>query len=365
MNYAPVLPNLECAKLAAYYKKKKDIVVLTSEIDPSRYTRFIVRKDYDDGVYNKKIFSQNVDYGGLAFTKNIYSPLPLDIETTLPDFTIYERYSENFGTTKEAKQTFTKLMRGAHLRLSLDNKNIWEDFRKPVSLAQNTDSIFLHDFDLGKIPNSIDAINELAERYTVLKGIFRPRLIGMKFPVQINDSKSFYDWFNISPSFSLFFLQYNGVMEDSALFDLCQQNPSIAKQLHYNIGLARFSENDFLINHLPRIFKQVLFLRSQNIKILLKYEEDFFVDQRIKNLIRLFNNYLGRKKLNEDSILYTGTLYKFVSSKKLKKYQFAQQVMKLPEIRECFQYIREKNYEVFEMFYKYEKVEYKGGEFYV
>lgn len=362
MNYAPVIPNLECAKLCAYYKNKKEITILAPELDPSRYTNFIIRKDYDDEKYDRKFFEKNVEYGGLAFSKNQYRHLPIDIESTIPDFEVYEKYKAKFGSTKTAQGNFTKLLNGAHARLSLDGKTLWEDYQKPIELQHRTNSIFFHDYDLNAIPGSIDVIKDLASRYTRKKGEFDPRVIGMKFPTQINDDESFHKWFDIAPSFSLFFLQYNGVMRDDSIVELCEKNLSIAKQFYYNVGSASYSEEEFVKKYLPQIFRQVLFLRRKNIKISLKYDEDFFVDQRLKNLIRLFNNYLGREKLAEGSKPFAGTLYKFVSSKKMKQYQFSPTSMKLPDIRNCFQYVREKNYEVFEMFYSQEEVEYKGGE---
>ncbi len=79
----------------------------------------------------------------------------------------------------------------------------------------------------------------------------------------------------------------------------------------------------------------------------------------------MFNNYLGREKLAEGSRPFAGTLYKFVSSKKMKQFQYVKHTMKLQDIRDCFQYVREKNYDVFKMFYECERAEYKGGEFYV
>ena len=362
MNYAPTMPNLECAKLCAYYKRKKEITVLAPMMEPARYTRFIIRKDYDDEIYDRVIFAKNVEYGGLAFSKNHYQPLPIEIESTKPDFHVYERYKDKFGITRTARGNFTKIMNGAHIRLSLDGKTIWKDYMKPVELEHKTNSIFLHDNNLGAIPESIDIIKELTSRYTLTKGEYDPRLIGMKFPVQLNNDEIFHKWFDIAPSFSLFFLQYNGVMKDGSIVELCEKNPSIAKQIYYNIGLARFSENDFMELYLPQIFKQVLFLRSNNIRISLKYEDDFFVDQRLKNLIILFNKYLAREKLAEGSKPFAGTLYKFVSSKKMKQYQFNKNTMRLQDIRDCFQYVRERNYEVFKMFYECEKTEYKGGE---
>jgi len=81
--------------------------------------------------------------------------------------------------------------------------------------------------------------------------------------------------------------------------------------------------------------------------IVLKYEEDFFKDKRWERILDFFNFYMrarktkGRKK----------TLYKFTKDlfllKRHAKYEF-----EVEEIRELFQFVREKNYEVFKMFYE-------------
>ena len=65
--------NLEVMKLSAYYKKKGEIVVLAPSFTPERNTKFIYRKDYDDGEYPLALTTtKNVEYGGLAFSNNVY-----------------------------------------------------------------------------------------------------------------------------------------------------------------------------------------------------------------------------------------------------------------------------------------------------
>lgn len=100
--YTHVPINLEIAKLSSYYKGKREIVAMSPSFYPSKYSKFIVRKDYEDGLYPKDLSKfNNVEYGGYAFSNGLYSPLPHDIEIQKPDFTIYEGFKENFGTTKE------------------------------------------------------------------------------------------------------------------------------------------------------------------------------------------------------------------------------------------------------------------------
>ena len=48
--------NLELMKLATYYKQHNEIVKLATKLEPERYTKFFVRKDWDDGLYPKEFF---------------------------------------------------------------------------------------------------------------------------------------------------------------------------------------------------------------------------------------------------------------------------------------------------------------------
>ena len=95
VQYTLVPFNLECMKLSAYYKKSKEIVVLAPDFMTERHTKFIYRKDYDDGIYPPNLLTTpNVEYGGLAFSNNIYKPLPLDVERMKPDTTLYQKWKE-------------------------------------------------------------------------------------------------------------------------------------------------------------------------------------------------------------------------------------------------------------------------------
>jgi len=67
MTYKQPFFNLEIMKMAAYYKQQNELVKLTTVLEPERYTKFFVRKDYDDGIYPKEFFLPNVVYGGKAF----------------------------------------------------------------------------------------------------------------------------------------------------------------------------------------------------------------------------------------------------------------------------------------------------------
>ena len=67
-NYEHVIPNIDCAKYLTYYRDHRTIAVLVPRLNPTPYTKFIVRKEYDDSYYPKELFLPNVEYGGRAFS---------------------------------------------------------------------------------------------------------------------------------------------------------------------------------------------------------------------------------------------------------------------------------------------------------
>ena len=44
------------ANALAQFKQHNEIVKLTTKLEPERYTKFFVRKDWDDGLYPKEFF---------------------------------------------------------------------------------------------------------------------------------------------------------------------------------------------------------------------------------------------------------------------------------------------------------------------
>ena len=79
--YVHVPFNLELMKLATYYKRKNEIVVLTPSIQKDRYSTTFLRKDYDDGIFIPNPSSYpNLITGGLDYSSGRYVPMDTDIE---------------------------------------------------------------------------------------------------------------------------------------------------------------------------------------------------------------------------------------------------------------------------------------------
>lgn len=157
--------NLEIMKLAAYYKRKREIVTLSKDFAPNYYTKFIYRKDYYDQIYPKGLMTtNNVEYGGLAFSNNIYVPLPREIEVMKPDTSIYARMEKEFlkaGPRSSAHTIFQNLSTAEHCRLSLDGKTIWPEYGKQFKDLRSARQLILHDYDLGKVEGSFDEVKKI------------------------------------------------------------------------------------------------------------------------------------------------------------------------------------------------------------
>lgn len=363
--YESVIPNLECAKLVTYHRNHNDIALLAPTLAPARYTKFIVRKEYDDGIYPKELFLPNCEYGGRAFSASKYKPLPAAIENTVPDMHIYDRYIDHFGRKATELTQIKRILNCAHMRLAPDSENLlpFESFKKYFDSKPT--GIFLHDYDLASLKpyNLIKRLQD--QRQFVTKFGINPYPVGNKFPIKIYSSEELSKWMQIVTIPNAFFLEYHGLMTDEVLYRLCIDNKRMARQIYYNIAYACSSENDFFFNRLSKIFIQSLFLRKAGVKILLTYDEDFFKTKELKKFIELLNCWISFQWVEGFAPLRQ-TLYALCrSNAKLHYTNWAFQNISLTieETRDVFQYVRETNYDLFKMFYEWDSVIFKGGRF--
>lgn len=177
-HYPGVIPNLECAKYAAWRKQNRDIVVASPNFEPSRYTKTFFRKEYDDGVYDKTIFTPSIEYGGRAFS-NIYKSFPREMEEIEPDFTIYDKYRELYGTRVEDTKTIRTILNATHVRLSLDGQKL-EQF--PYErLRPRHPSVLFHDYDISSVPGAIELLQDICTS----RPNGAPYRIGNKYPINV------------------------------------------------------------------------------------------------------------------------------------------------------------------------------------
>ena len=355
-HYNNVIPNLECAKYAAWRKRKRDIVVFNNNLEPSMYTKTFFRKEYDDGIYDKKIMLPSVEYGGRAFSQ-VYKPFDLEMEYIAPDFSIYDKYRSLYGSRKIDQEQLKTILYGTHVRLSLDGQHL---IRFPFDRLQPYHpSVILHDYDLAAVPNAFELLQEVSRQRP--SGL--PYRIGNKYPINVYNFQDLLKWLQLPPMGTCFYLQYNGVLTDEEIIELTSKPILGLRQMIYNFTYTCANEDEFLIKVLPDFYKQALFLRSKQIKILLNIDTDFFKTRELLNLMKLIDCFYGKTHL-EDIAPRKQTLFGYCSWKKrayLEVLPWVHFAVSQQEMRESFQYIRKHNYEVFDMFYSMPNVIVEGG----
>lgn len=360
--------NIDLMKIAAYYKKKRDIVIMTPFIDLDKYSKIVYYKDYYDGEFDSEFLMNNkVVYGGRAFNRTVYKPLPNEIERCLCDRYVYSPMERIFCTNKINQTLFNQMMRAQHLRLSSDGRNIRTDWTKQIDPNINTRTFIFHDYDLGMIDGAIDVIKDI---YKTIPGN-QTKYMGMKFPVQIYNGEELLKWTQFYPMHLFYNLKYNGLMNDEILVEFCerQKGTTMAAQTIYNLTYGMTEEE--VLRNLRAIYRQVVFLRTNRIQMRLKYDDTIFSDQRWCRILDLFIHYhsqaMEMTKKEFERVVPFDSLYSFVSSfsdKETYKFHFKtieNELMLKDEARELFQFAREENYELFKDFYECHTVKLKGG----
>lgn len=355
--YPNVVPNLECAKLLGYYRKKRDIAVLVPKFEPERFSQFFIRKEYDDGIYPKEWFKDGIVYGGRAFTKNKYQPLSLEIEHTEPDFSSYSSYIDNFNTylnrptNDKDKLAIQRLLRSRHLRLSLDEKTIDPFCLNKKIEDQNAPGIIFHDYNLGEIEGAFDWIKERIFNRYGREGKEKPYKVGTKYPIVTSNEEDFFNWLSLPGMVDFSYVQFNGLLSKEGIEKVENFSQSNKKRILYNPVYGCSSENDFLKNKLLEFYEQVLFLRKNSKEISLIYEEKNIQSEELEKFMNFLNLYLhlGAHKAKGDT--YTLTSYI-----KILKKRGALPIKGIDEkfLRKYYQKIREINYECFKLFYERE-----------
>ena len=321
------------------------------------YSAAFFRKEYDDGIYDRRFLADNVIYGGRAFS-SVYQPMEMAAERIEPDWTIYDKYRTLYNPSVKGQEQIKTILYATHVRLSLDGKTL-EPF--PFDrLRPKHPSVILHDYDAASIPNVLDVLMELSTARP--SGL--PYRIGNKFPINVYDFPTLLGWLKLPPMGSCFYLQYNGLFTTDELVQLTEKPILGLRQMIYNFTYNCADEDQFVMQVLPIFYKQALFLRSQQIKILLNIDTDFFKTRELLNLMKTIDCFYGKNHL-EFIRPHKQTLYNYCAWRDrayIETFPWQRFSVTQNEMRESFQYMRKKNYEVFDMFYSIPNVIVKGGE---
>lgn len=350
--------NLELMKLSSYYKRKREIVGLSPSFSPNRYTNFIVRQDFynPDTVIRDSV---NISYGGRAFDGKKYKPLPLEIESMRPDILLYSKLTPN--QVKGYDISALNIMRRAeHIRLSLDGKNIWDDFEKQFRKDSNCFGVIFHDYDLNQIDGAYDLIkNEIPNWISHKNG----RRVGMKFPIQVYNKEDLYKWISLSPLNMYFSLNYNGLIDNSYIPEIAKlhEGSTAVRQISMDVS-AVYTPKELINGGIQRILRTIINLRSYRLVFRLIYNENLLISddwKKVMELINFYNKHLIIKVFEKDYINRIErfeTLYSYCIGA-LKNGQIKNPIITKESLQSIFQFVRENNYELFKDFY-----EYRGGE---
>lgn len=346
--------NLELMKIATYYKRKREIVAFSPSFKPNMYSHFIVRQDYP----SKTIYPhyKNIEYGGRAFSGSVYKPLPIDIEQSHADISIYDKVKIPYIKKEKVKESFSTMRRAEHVRISLDGKTIWKDWEKQLRYTPDSFGIIFHDYDLGQIEGAYELITENIDQIIKSK---KGRRIGMKFPTIVKTEEDFVKWYDIPVLNQYFYLQYDGYLTTENIDYLKTiYSPYRALQINLNIT-GQTTEEQFINSEIIQLFKYMLDLRREGIVFPLIYDKGFFTDSQWEEVVKLiiqFNHHslliAPKTKLLLQRAPYE-TLYSYVKSliisnkKNHKDSDFREHAL------EVFQFVRENNYDLFKMFYEY------------
>lgn len=341
--------NLELMKISSYYKNKREIVSLSPKFSPNLYTHFIVRQDFPSVLpYNN---ANNISYGGRAFDGGNYVPMELEIEERPPDITIYDRIKAN-----KAYNGLNIMRRAEHVRLSLDGKTIWKDWEKQLRHNNNRFGIFFHDYDLGAIDGAYELIRDnLDEIIPHMIG----RRIGMKFPVQVSSPNRLLDWYLIPSLNDYYYIQYNGLIPSNYYEQLSFSTKTLINSTQVNIT-SNVSYEEFISTYIIEVFKSIFNLRSHLLNFPLVYDSSFFADIRWKevvDLINIFNTHIGDvvRKNKKYYFEHTAPYETFFTYMRYSTKHYMPLLKNYPKqkIQEIFQFVRENNYELFDLFYTY------------
>ena len=356
--YTLVPFNIDLMKLSSYYKKKREVVVLSPQFTPERHQKFFLRKDFDDGNFPMGLESvPNLNYGGYAFSNGIYLPMEPKIEVMHPDASLYDNMEKTIMASKgrDPRKIFQNMMEAEHCRLSLDGKTIWEDYPKQFKFLKTARNLMFHDFDLGAIEGSFDEVQDLLKRARTDGWATR---VGMKFPVTVTTGPDLLKWISIRPNSTFYSLRFDGVIDDDSFEEFVGRirEKAVYKQLDYYITASSANQQEFITKYIRRILRQVIKARSYRVFFSLKYEENFFIDKNWEKVLDLFNFYHNSMKDLPQSVYFQrigkDTLFDFARATYDTLPTYYKRAMTKQQIRDVFAFVREEMPALFEDFYE-------------
>lgn len=330
----PTVFNLELMKISTYLKKQRTITKMLERYDDTRYSKIIVRKDYEDDDYPQEIFNNpKTESGGLVFTNGLYVPMAPEIESCLPDKSIYTNMARYYTCDEVSKCNYKSMMSGAHIRL---NNGDWEkQFVEQRAGNIRLRTLLIHDQELEKVPHLPDAIKFYLRQ--VPTGV-----VGWKFPISIHNDSELAVYGAIPKVRGISDFKFYYIPSDESLYEAVESGRRIR-------GEYLIEVEDFLSNS-NKIFLQIVFLGGRISRILLNLTEEKSISSEWENVIKLINEYSSFIEFYRNPL----TMYAYASrfSKWLKI-----------DLINTFNFVRENNYPLFKLFYECSAVNLHNGSF--
>ena len=345
--------NLELMKLATYYKNKREIVSLTQDFIPQKYSHFIVRQDYFNPNANYPYY-KHVEFGGKAFNGPIYKPMALEIEECRPDVSIYNNIKTTYKFTQNDSKAFHTMRNAIHLRLSLDGRTIWSNFSKQLPNDKGHSGLIFHDDNLENITDSQQIIQELLERLLPAQ----LQRIGTKYPIQVESEDRYISWLRFLAINQFYSLQYNGIPCQESLEEIATitKNSTRLPQTTLNVT-ANTTYEKFITQDIVSIMRNSAILCTYKAQIPLIYDDTFFIDKRWADVTWIIQQYIAflinllHKRDRVERVIPYETLYNYYNYL-IKKPRHTGLKVDKQFIQETFQFVRLNNYELFTLFYK-------------
>jgi len=339
----PIPFNLELMKIARFQKtKKREIVKMLKTFNTDPYSKIILRKDFEDYDYPIDIFGNpKVTAGGLVFNNNIYTPMPLEVESMEPDVSIYSSMGKYYQTNAFSYSMWERMKHSIHLRLSFDGNTVWKQWEKQLGNINPKikRSAIIYDQDPVRIWGSLYEIKRIAKSLHP-----QGQRIGFKYPLVVKTSVEFSDWVSIKKLRYLSTVKVYNTVSDHLLVN----SLTSPQELIYVIGFDQYKPKEFISVYLPRYYCQMVYAANQNAKIKLEIE-DGFLTQDWLNVIALINEFSEYSYKYRKSNL---TLFSF--DKKIAKTLLCDAVA-------GFKFVQENNYELFKEFYECLEPKYLNG----
>lgn len=324
------IPSLECAKLASYYTRKRENVVLSQSPAVHLFNKFFIQKNEDDGAIIKNMNAPNCHIGGRAFSPSKYIPMDYDIENSVPDLNQYYNLRGKYP-----KFELEKVLRGRHIRLFTNGKIL------PVvekTLQEKLGSlIVIHDYDLGKRDNCFEILKNIQKEHP-------SRRFLLKYRSTIKDISDL-DTIRKIPFDSLNEFYYPNNFTVNDILDA----PPLRSKIYYDYFPNSFSENDFLERLAPEIFAKAILCRSYKKKFLLNSETIYTNSPIVFIYVRLINEWIAASSFSDNTLIsFIETTSKYNNPYREERYT--------EKAYRVIEYFRQKNPKLCDRFYKWKKV---------